>query len=75
VPQLVRVELVGVPPSAYRRHAARATAGIPSWRREAGDQTDQESRSAGPRAAASVTAMDITIHASFLPHDDPRLQE
>jgi len=29
------------------------------------------SRSAGPRAAASVTAMDITIHASFLPHNDP----
>ena len=40
-------------------------------RGETGDQTDQESRSAGPRAAANVTAMDITIHASFLPHDDP----
>src|SRR6266496_1121064 len=40
-------------------------------RGETGDQTDQESRSAGPRAAPSVTAMDITIHASFLPHDDP----
>jgi hypothetical protein len=40
-------------------------------RRETGDQTDQESRSADPRAAASVTAMDITIHANFLPHDDP----
>ena len=38
---------------------------------ETGDQTDQESRSADPRAPASVTAMDITIHASFLPHDDP----
>jgi catechol 2,3-dioxygenase-like lactoylglutathione lyase family enzyme len=25
----------------------------------------------GHRAATSVTAMDITIHASFLPHDDP----
>jgi len=37
---------------------------------ETGDQTDQESRSAGHRAAASVTTMDITIHASFLPHDD-----
>jgi hypothetical protein len=23
------------------------------------------------RAAASVTAVDITIHASFLPHNDP----
>ena len=40
-------------------------------RRETGDQTDQESRSADSRAAASVTAMDITIHANFLPHDDP----
>ena len=35
------------------------------------DLTDQESRSAGRRAATSLTAMDITIHASFLPHDDP----
>ncbi len=35
------------------------------------DQGDPESRSAGHRAAASVTVMDITISASFLPHDDP----
>src|SRR5208282_657843 len=40
-------------------------------RGETGDQTGQESRSAGPRTATSLTAMDITIHASFLPHDDP----
>src|SRR5438309_3962208 len=40
-------------------------------RGETGDQTDQESRSAGYRAAANLTAMDITIHASFLPHNDP----
>ena len=40
-------------------------------RGETGDQTGQESRSAGHRAAASLTVMDITIHASFLPHDDP----
>src|SRR5262245_26447347 len=40
-------------------------------RRETGDATDQESRSAADPAARSVTAMDITIHASFLPHDDP----
>src|SRR5437870_6817445 len=38
---------------------------------ETGDQTDQESRSAGHRAATSLTAMDITIHATFLPHNDP----
>ena len=42
-------------------------------RGEAGDQTGQESRSAGHRAAASMTAMDLTIHASFLPHDDGEL--
>jgi len=40
-------------------------------RGETGDQTDQESRSAGHGAAPRMTAMDITIHASFLPHDDP----
>ncbi len=45
--------------------------GDPVVRRETGDQTDQESRSAEPRAAASVAAMDITIHARFVPHDDP----
>ncbi|MDX6389965.1 MAG: hypothetical protein QOJ73_1028, partial [Streptosporangiaceae bacterium] len=38
---------------------------------ETGDQTGQESRSASRRAAPSLTAMDITIHASVLPHDDP----
>ena len=38
---------------------------------ETGDQTDQESRSAGHRAAPSMTAMDIAIHMTFLPHDDP----
>jgi hypothetical protein len=40
-------------------------------RGETGDQTDQESRSAGHRAAPSMTSMDITIHATFPPHDDP----
>jgi catechol 2,3-dioxygenase-like lactoylglutathione lyase family enzyme len=40
-------------------------------RHETGDQTDQESRSAGLGAATSLIAMDITIHASFLPQDDP----
>jgi len=39
-------------------------------RGETGDQTHQESRSAGHRAAARVTAMDITVHSTFLPHDD-----
>src|SRR6266540_386492 len=48
-----------------------ARGGVAAVRGETGDQTDQESRSAGPRAATSVIAMDITIHTSFLPHDDP----
>jgi uncharacterized glyoxalase superfamily protein PhnB len=34
-------------------------------------RTDQESRSPGHRASPRVIGMDITIHASFLPHDDP----
>ena len=38
---------------------------------EAGHQTDQESRSTRHRAAPNLVAMDITIHSSFLPHDDP----
>jgi hypothetical protein len=52
---------------AGRRAAQRLSAlrdardgGDPVVRRETGDQTDQESRSAGHRAAVRVTAMDIT---------------
>jgi hypothetical protein len=51
-------------------HFLVSSAGDAALRREAGDQTDQESRSAGRRAATSVSAMGITIHASFLAHDD-----
>src|SRR6185437_8608465 len=40
-------------------------------RGQEGHQTDQESRSCPPRAAPNVTAMDITIHSTFLPQDDP----
>ena len=64
-------ELVGMPPSAYRRDAGATRRRAAAVRRQAGDETDQESRSAARRAAPSVTAMDITIHSSFLPHDDP----
>ena len=39
--------------------------------REASDQTGQESRSADDGATTSLSAMDITIHASMLPQDDP----
>ena len=42
-------ELVGVPPSVYReRQEARVDGGDAAVRGEAGDQTDQESRSADP---------------------------
>jgi hypothetical protein len=37
-------------------------------------QTGQESRSAGHRAAASVTAVDSTTYETFLPHDDGGLR-
>ncbi len=39
--------------------------------REASDQTDQESRSTGRGVARTVTVMEITIHSSLLPADDP----
>ena len=39
-------ELVGVPPSTYRAQRAAGDGGDAAVRREAGDQTDQESRSA-----------------------------
>ena len=55
-------ELVGVPPSVYRRAGGTRDGGDAVVRGETGDQTDQESRSAGPRAAPSVTAMDIARH-------------
>ena len=38
---------------------------------ETGDQTDQESRSIHHLAAPNVSPMDINIHSSFLPHEDP----
>jgi hypothetical protein len=36
-----------------------------------GAYSGQESRSPGHRAAPSMTVMDITMHRTFLPHDDP----
>jgi AraC-like DNA-binding protein len=63
-------ELVGVPPSTYRRHAARDS-GAAVVRGEQVTKPDQESRSAGHRAATSLTAMEITSHGTLLPHDDP----
>ena len=40
-------------------------------RGQAGNPADQESRSAGLRAAVSLTVMAITVHNTFLPHTDP----
>ena len=65
-------ELVGVPPSAYRDQTARHRSRPSVMPGEAGDQTDQESRSSWRRASPNVTVMDITIHSSVLPHDDPK---
>ena len=64
-------ELVGVSPGTYRQQQAGRGSGNPVMCGEAGDQTDQESRRTGRVAGASVAAMDISIHSSFLPHDDP----
>jgi len=63
-------ELVAMPPITYRRHAARATEGMPSC------VAKQVTRPIGNReapvtAAPIMTVMGITVHASFLPHDDP----
>src|SRR4029079_12209073 len=46
----------------------RGDAGL---RGQADHQTGQESRSIAHRTATSVSGMDITIHSSFLAHDDP----
>ena len=64
-------ELVGVPPSVYRREAADATAGMPSCVAKQVTRPIRNREAPVDRAASSVTPMDITIHASFLPHDDP----
>ena len=64
-------ELVGVPPSVYRREGVHSTDGHAGLRGEAGDETDQESRSGGSRAATSVSGMNLSIHTTVLPHDDP----
>ena len=64
-------ELVGVPPSAYRREAARATAGMPSCVAKQVTRPVRNREAPATEPHLSVTAMDITIHSSFLPHDDP----
>ena len=60
-------ELVGMPPSAYRRRAARATAGMPPCVAKQVTRPIRNREAHGAEPRTSVTAMNITIHASLLP--------
>ena len=64
-------ELAGMPPSTYRSEAARATAGMPPCVAKQVTRPVRNREALVSRAAASVMSMDITIHASYLPHDAP----
>ena len=66
-------ELVGVPPSVYRRRgvATRTTEGMPPCVAKQVTRPVRNREASAAEAALSVTAMDITIHQTFLPHDDP----
>ena len=64
-------DLVGVPPSTYRRATRRSMAGLPSCVTKKITRPVRNREARVPRALRSVTAMTITIHASFLPHTDP----
>ena len=64
-------ELVGMPPSAYRRQATGAMAGMPPCVAKQVTRPVRNREAPVTEPHASVTAMDITIHASMLPHDDP----
>ena len=54
-----------------RRGDGSLTEALPGRLFLTGDQTRSGIEKRRLRAAANVTAMDIAIHASFLPHDDP----
>ena len=64
-------ELVGVPPSVYRREATRSTAGMPACVAKQVTRPIRNREASGRRAAPSVNGMTLTIHSSFLPHTDP----
>ncbi len=64
-------ELVGVPPSVYRRQSAPATAEMPPCVAKQVTRPVRNREATHRGTATSVTAMDITIHSSFLPQDDP----
>ena len=68
-------ELVGMPPSTYRRHATRG-GGDAALRGETGDQTDQESRSARHGAAINLIAWtspftQVSSHTTIPTHPWP----
>ena len=65
-------ELVGMPPSAYRREAQRGCRRAAAVRGQAGhaDRSGIEKRRAG-RPATSVSGMDITIHTTRPPARRP----
>ena len=52
-------ELVGIPPSTYRNQTVRATAGMPPCVAKQVTRPGQESRSAGHRAAPSMSLVPI----------------
>ena len=64
-------ELVGVPPSVYREQFTDVTAEMPSCETKKVTRPVRNREASAVRIPPSVSAMDITIHASFLPHDDP----
>lgn len=62
-------ELVGVSPSVPGAERARGPGGT-VLRGQAGEQTDQESRSACDTGTPNLVAMNLTINTTFLPHTD-----
>ncbi len=61
----------GCRPSAYRRARGRRDGGDAALRRQAGDATDQESRSAGAEPRLACPPWTSASTRRFLPHDDP----
>ena len=64
-------ELVGMPPSTYREQTAGVTEGMPSCVEKQVTRPIRNREAPVTAAAPNVSLMDITIHSSFLPHEDP----
>ena len=65
-------ELVGMPPSTYRRRAARTTAGLPPCVAKQVTRPVRNREARADRAARSVTGMDLTIHSTLPAARRPR---